>query len=303
MPCGRDALVLLIRDILSLCVQRATSATEPPHHHNNINPSTSTRDNFTTMDPISDAIAAIDAHKPGDKPSYRQTAKLFGVDWTTLARHHQGLAHSHAGDAQERMLLSPQQEKYLVEYIEGLSRRGLPPTREMIQNFASVVAKWEVSELWVTRFLNRNSAQLISKWTVGMDCSRHEANNEEKYRLYFALLHSKMRKYNICPENTYNMDEKGFFVGITTRSKRVFSKASYRRKEVTSALQDGNREWITLLACICADGSALSPSIIYEGKAGLRESWVREIVAGKHAVFCSNSPSGWTNDDLGFGLA
>jgi hypothetical protein len=84
-----------------------------------------------------------------------------------------------------------------------------------------------------------------------------------------------MLKYDIRPENTYNMDEKGFFVGITTRSKRVFSKASYRRKEVTSALQDGNREWITLLACICADGSALSPSIIYEEKAGLREFWVR----------------------------
>jgi hypothetical protein len=51
-----------------------------------------------------------------------------------------------------------------------------------------------------------------------------------------------MRQYEILPENTYNMDEKGFFVGIATRSKRVFSKAAYRRKEVTSALQDSNRE-------------------------------------------------------------
>jgi transposase-like protein len=38
------------------------------------------------MDPILDAIAAIDAHEAGDKPSYRQTAKKFGVDRTTLAR-------------------------------------------------------------------------------------------------------------------------------------------------------------------------------------------------------------------------
>ena len=75
-----------------------------------------------------------------------------------------------------------------------------------------------------------------------MDRNRHKADSEERYRLYFALIHSKMRKYNVKPENTYNMDEKGFLVGITTRSKRVFSKASYRRKEVTAALQDSNRE-------------------------------------------------------------
>jgi hypothetical protein len=112
----------------------------------------------------------------------------------------------------------------------------------MIQNFALVVAKWEVSDAWVTRFLNQKQAHLTSKWTVSMDSNHHKANNEEGYRLYFALIHSKMQKYNVEPENTYNMDEKGFFVGITTRSKRVFSKASYRRKEVIAALQDGNSE-------------------------------------------------------------
>jgi hypothetical protein len=163
-----------------------------------------------------------------------------------------------------------------------LTKRGLPLTRETIRNFASVVAKWEVSDAWVTRFLGRNDAFLTSKWTVGMDRTRHIADNEKRYRLYFGLLHYKMRQYEILPENTYNMDEKGFFVGITTRSKRVFSKASYSRKEVTSALQDGNREWITLLACICGDGTSLSPGVIYEGKSGLESSWVNDIEAGKH---------------------
>jgi hypothetical protein len=118
-------------------------------------------------------------------------------------------------------------------------------------------------------FLARNGDYLTSKWTVRMDRSRHIADNKERYRLYFSLLHHKMRQYEILPENTYNMDEKGFFVDIATRSKRVFSKAAYRRREVTSALQDGNREWITILACICADRTSLSPGVIYEGKAGL----------------------------------
>ncbi|RYN74719.1 hypothetical protein AA0120_g12237 [Alternaria tenuissima] len=61
------------------------------------------------------------------------------------------------------------------------------------------------------------------------------------------------------------MDEKGFFVGITTRTKRVFSKAVWASKERTEAIRDGNREWVTVLAC----------------------------------VFLANSPSGWTNNELG----
>jgi hypothetical protein len=34
-----------------------------------------------------------------------------------------------------------------------------------------------------------------------------------------------MQEYEVELCNTYNIDEKGFFVGITARSKRVFSKA------------------------------------------------------------------------------
>jgi hypothetical protein len=83
----------------------------PPSHPNIITNSTSTfapRHNSTNMEPILDAIAAINAHEAGDKHSYRQTAKRFGVDRTTLARRHQGKTRSHAGEAQQRMLLSPQ---------------------------------------------------------------------------------------------------------------------------------------------------------------------------------------------------
>jgi hypothetical protein len=38
------------------------------------------------------------------------------------------------------------------------------------------------------------------------------------------------------------MDEKGFFVGITAHSKRIFTKAIWASKERTAAIQDGSRE-------------------------------------------------------------
>ena len=68
------------------------------------------------------------------------------------------------------------------------------------------------------------------------------------------------------------MDEKGFLLGITTRLKRVFSRQLYESKEVRQAIQDGSREWISLIACICADGSAIKPALIYQAASGSLQS-------------------------------
>ena len=53
----------------------------------------------------------------------------------------------HAGANRERMNLLPQQELELVKYIEGLSAVGLSPTRAMIRNFGTFIAKKPCSEL------------------------------------------------------------------------------------------------------------------------------------------------------------
>jgi hypothetical protein len=108
-----------------------------------------------------------------------------------------------------------------------------------------------------------------------------------------------MREYDLDARDTYNMDEKGFFVGITTRTKRVFSKAVWASRERTAAIQDGNREWVTLLACVCTSGEALPPALIYQGTSGIQSSWVDDVEAEQHQVFFANSPSGWTNNNLG----
>ncbi|RAR02191.1 pogo transposable [Stemphylium lycopersici] len=95
------------------------------------------------------------------------------------------------------------------------------------------------------------------------------------------------------------MDEKGFFIGRVTRSKRIFSKAPLAQNNRPTALQDGNREWITLVACVRASGEALPPALIYQGTAGIQSSWVDDVVAAEHEVFVGHSPTGWTNNELG----
>jgi hypothetical protein len=215
------------------------------------------------MEPIQAALAAIEALEPGEKIVYTQIAKRYGVERSTLARRHQKLSTSREERYQNQQALHPHQELELVRYIKRLTERGLPPTRAMIRRFASDIAKRELGKGWVNRYIKRHKIDLISRWATGIDRARHQADSQSKYILYFELVRSKLAQYDIEPRNTYNMDEKGFMLGILTRLKRIFSRALYESQKIRAHIQDGNREWITLLACICADGSALDPAIIY----------------------------------------
>jgi hypothetical protein len=99
------------------------------------------------MNPILDAIAAIDSAEPGERLLYRAAGTKRNVNAETLQRHHQGKQLDHAGAANNKQLLSPQQKLELVQYINELTEQGLPPTRTMIQNFGSAVAPWAFSKL------------------------------------------------------------------------------------------------------------------------------------------------------------
>ena len=71
------------------------------------------------------------------------------------------------------------------------------------------------------------------------------------------------------------MDEKGFLIGVLQKTRRIFNSEAYRKGLLKGAGQDGNREWITLIASICMDGTALSPAIIYQAESGnLQDTWL-----------------------------
>ncbi|KAF1938265.1 hypothetical protein EJ02DRAFT_458019 [Clathrospora elynae] len=103
-----------------------------------------------------DALAAIESLDEREQFTYQATADIYGMSRTTLSRRHWQVQGSREGQAINLQLLSPHQEEEFVKYIIELTERGLPPTREMIQNFAREVVKKEVGNGWVTRFVERN---------------------------------------------------------------------------------------------------------------------------------------------------
>jgi predicted HicB family RNase H-like nuclease len=121
------------------------------------------------MAAIDDAIAVIESRKPGEHFSYRAIATQFGVDHTTLLQRHQGCQMSQEAQRTQQQKLNPQQEEELVRYIEDLTKRVLPPTREMMQNFVLRFNPKGASESWVKCFIRQKGNDLVSKWSSGID--------------------------------------------------------------------------------------------------------------------------------------
>ncbi len=97
------------------------------------------------------------------------------------------------------------------------------------------------------------------------------------------------------------MDEKGFLLGLLQKTRRVFSLKHLDSGKLLDAGQDGNREWITLIATICMDMTDIPPSIIYQAISGnIQDSWLTEYDPKEQSCFFASSATGWTNDELAY---
>jgi len=140
--------------------------------------------------------------------------------------------------------------------------------REMANNLARKRAEQEgdpelaiLGKNWITRFLNRHP-QLAAKFSTQIDRQRVLANNPITLRDYYNKLQKLLRKYHFLPENIWNMDEKGFILGFSSRAK-VICRAARRNPHVA---QDGSCEMLTILESVSAFGTALPLFVIYKGK-------------------------------------
>jgi hypothetical protein len=81
--------------------------------------------------------------------------------------------------------------------------------------------------------------------------------------------------------------------------KRIMTRKAYEEGKVQKNKQDGNREFISCLACISAIGKAIPAALIYEGASGdLQDTWVKEVKPND-PVYFGSSASGWSSNRFG----
>ena len=190
---------------------------------------TLTRNYSTNMEPIEAALAAL---KLQDTKNISAVAKLHGVDRSTLSRRWNGVTNPAKVKHQKQQLLSPQHEKDLVQYINKLTERGIPPTTSMVRNFARELANKRPGKNWSQGFCKRHQEILSRGYLNNIERQRKEADSVVNYEYYFDLVKRKIAQYNVEPQNMYNIDEKGFSLGTITKQHRVFTKEAVRKKRV-----------------------------------------------------------------------
>ena len=66
-------------------------------------------------------------------------------------------------------------------------------------------------------------------------------------------------KYNVTADNIYNLDEKGFVIGMRSASKCTVTQESLNSGGILGTSQDGSRESVSMLAYMCVDQTFLLP--------------------------------------------
>ncbi|KAG6997277.1 hypothetical protein FocnCong_v015274 [Fusarium oxysporum f. sp. conglutinans] len=146
---------------------------------------------------------------------------------------------------------------------------------------------------WVHNFIQRQP-ELITRRFRRYDYQRAKCEDPTIIRGWFRLVENTIAKYGIQLDDIWNFDETGFMMGMIEPGMVI---TSLERQGMPKKVQPGNREWITAIQAINAEGQSIPPFIIGSGQYHLA-NWYRECdLPGDWVIALSEN--GWTNNQLG----
>ena len=125
-----------------------------------------------------------------------------------------------------------------------------------------------------------------------MAAERKAAHKKEDLELHFKEFNDVIVKYGINPTDIYNIDETGFRIRVIAR-RTVITHLS--TKAVYLADPD-NRESLTAVETVCADGSTIPPMLILKDDVLLERYFENDL---ENDTFLATSPSRYSNEGLG----
>ena len=225
----------------------------------------------------------------------REIARIYGLPWSTLQHHWKGRQSAETFHAHHQWL-SPHEKDALIRWIDTMTAWGWPPQIKQLKTMAKhlMEAKGDLKPIgqhWYKVFLKRHP-EFKSRYSRNLNQDRKDAGNLDSIKEWFTLYNSTRIQYGITDYDTYNMDEKGFAMGIAD-SARVL----VRRCEAQAfSVQAGNQDWVSVIECVRSTGDVLSPYIIFQGKQ-IQKAWLDPIMDGRTTLRVSDN--GWTTNKIG----
>ena len=174
---------------------------------------------------------ALDNVRKNPTVSIRSVARAYDVPHNTLLRRlNGGKDRSHGHDAQ--MILTPNQEGLLVNWILEQERLGHVPTGLLVRELAAEIGrnsgtKPTISEKWITRFKERHP-EIRTKIGRAINSIRIHQTQSEVLQPWFERFQQLLTEYKVDVANLWNMDESGLGIGCTTNHRVIGSSSSTR---------------------------------------------------------------------------
>lgn len=207
---------------------------------------------------------------------FQETGRTVKLDPTTLGRLSKGGKSLSDFNAAKGWLL-PAEADVVIDFVIEAAARGFPLSHRRLKAPVDEICKARLGDAfpesgvgrrWTDRFVRKHSDRLSTYWSRPLDSARGRAVNPHTKTAYFNLLKKTISDNHVEQELTYGQDESGFQPGGGGRERVIGG----RGRKVQYQQRDGNRENITVMVTICADGTALPPAVIFKGES-FQTSW------------------------------
>ena len=118
-----------------------------------------------------------------------------------------------------------------------------------------------LGQRWVRHFLNRHP-QLKSVTASSIDQNCTKDTSVDVLKKWFGAFEDAMKRFNVKPQNVYNMDESGFAIGTIEATHVIINAETHQQYQANP----GRQEWVSVIECISADGTEIPLLVIFKGK-------------------------------------
>ncbi|RYC80031.1 hypothetical protein BFJ63_vAg17088 [Fusarium oxysporum f. sp. narcissi] len=241
-------------------------------------------------------LLALQALQNDPKLSVRRAADIYKVNHMTLRRRQNGI-QSRRDSIPKSRRLSDLEEQIIVQFILDLDSRGFPPRLRFVEEIANrLLADRDappVGKRWAHNFVRRHH-DLKTRFFRKYDYQRAKCEDPTVIRNWFRLVANVIAKYGIRSDDIWNFDETGFLMGMIASGMVVTGS---ERRSKPKLVQPGNREWITVIQAINAEGQAIQPFIIGAGQYHLANWYQDSNLPGDWAI--ATTQNGWTDNETG----
>ena len=202
-----------------------------------------------------------------DGMSIREASKLYGIPSSSIRDHLYGIRTSRQKDI--RPVLTPHDEKKIVDYIFKMQDRGHPLTAaELCLKVATTTetrsTPWSARGVpgkgWLRRFWSRHP-EISSRRSQGLEVARARALCPITAESLYTNLERLYTAHSYPPTHIWNCDESGVQAG---RAGGATILARRGNRSVHS-IEPDQKEHLSVLSCVNADGGRIPNFYILKG--------------------------------------